>query len=193
MQRLLTGEHEQPEIAYNVEAVDDDGFDTADSGWWSFDAKPPCRVTLPGKYDVNSQLWLPILTDEYLIVTPGWERANTARDKSNSIKLLEINSYSDWVLLCKHFPLVKSAPFPLNDINGAPQKWITADLDSARNTYDAIKLSIRGYFDAAYRLQDQIDGIPCLLMGWNPGATIWLRPSVSEVREFATGEPISVS
>lgn len=183
VQRLLTGEHEQPEIAYNVEAVDDDGFDTADSGWWSFDAKPPYRVTLPGKYDVNSQLWLPILTDEYLIVTPGWERANTARDKSNSIKLLEINSYSDWVLLCKHFPLVKSAPFPLNDINGAPQRWITADLDSARNTYDAIKLSIRGYFDAAYRLQDQIDGIPCLLMGWNPGATIWLRPSVSEVRE----------
>lgn len=31
MQRLLAGEHEQPEIAYNVEAVDDDGFDTADS------------------------------------------------------------------------------------------------------------------------------------------------------------------
>ncbi len=54
MQRLLTGEHEQPEIAYNVEAVDDDGFDTADSGWWSFDAKPPYRVTLPGKYDVKN-------------------------------------------------------------------------------------------------------------------------------------------
>lgn len=193
VQRLLTGEHEQPEIAFNVEAVDGDDFDTADAYWWSFDAKPPYRVTLPGKYDVNSQLWLPILTDEFQIVSPGWHTVNTVRDKSNTIKLLEINSYNDWVSLCKRFPFVKSAPYPLNDINGAPQKWITADLDSARNTYDAIKLSVRGYFDAAYRLQDLIDGIPCLLMGWNPGATIWLRSSVSEVREFATGEPISVS
>lgn len=173
MQAFLMGTRDSSQlITHDYENLVQNNDSNYVPSWWAAEAMQPFQVTLPGWYEEESKSWLPFLMDEYEISPGKWRAVAGSPAETDNINIYTINSYSDWVNLCRQYPAFRRTSYPLDSFE--PKLWVTANLDEVRNRYNAIRLSVPGYLDAAYRYEAYLYNAPCLLMGWHPGATLWL-------------------
>ncbi|QGU08655.1 hypothetical protein COCCU_13825 [Corynebacterium occultum] len=118
----------------------------------------------------------------------GWETAQVqAATISPGARVFTINGPGAWAQLCRRFPL-DVTPGKGQDwrlATGYPHGWVIPDFVQVAQHYDALHLSMRGYFATAGRVIPVDEEQAGLLAGWSPGQTFWFTDAV------ALGKPVT--
>lgn len=98
-------------------------------------------------------------------------------------RTLEIRGPSEWVALCREFPMEVTASrrhdwYRTTDRDG---RWLLPDWQRVGERWDAVHLTTLGYLTAATRLIEIDDEYASVIGGWAPDSTLWLRDTAVEV------------
>ncbi len=137
--------------------------------WWSFPQGTLQTVA-------RIPLGLDLIEDSF------GEEAATVIPVRGAGQTYEIRSGSDWVSLCRDYPMMVTASrrhdwFHCTGRNGA---WVIPDWEKVSERWDAVHVSALAYLSSANRALT-VDGDTCtVLAGWNPDTTIWLTDAARE-------------
>lgn len=111
----------------------------------------------------------------------GWETGQVRQARiSAEARVFTITGPGDWAQLCRRFPLDvtagKGQDWRL--ATGYPHGWMTPDFVQVAQRYDALHLSMRGYFATAGRVVPVAERHAGMLAGWDPGQTFWFTDAV---------------
>lgn len=111
----------------------------------------------------------------------GWESGQVRQvSVSADARVFTITGPGDWAQLCRRFPLDvtagKGQDWRL--ATGYPHGWAMPDFVQVARHYDALHLSMRGYFATAGRVVPVDERHASMLAGWSPGRTFWFTEAV---------------
>jgi hypothetical protein len=91
-------------------------------------------------------------------------------------RTVEIRRPSDWVELCRRFPLEVTASRrdDWHDATGRTGRWVIPDWSQVADVYDAVHLSVWGYLTTAGRALPVEQDIATVMAGCTAGGTWWL-------------------
>ncbi|MGP6173318.1 hypothetical protein [Corynebacterium sp. A21] len=118
----------------------------------------------------------------------GWKTSQVrAATVSPGARVFTINDPGAWAQLCRRFPLDVSAGkgHDWRLATGYPHGWVMPDFVQVAQHYDALHLSMRGYFATAGRVIPADEKHAGMLAGWDPGQTFWFTEAVT------LGEPVA--
>lgn len=146
-----------------------------DKLWWSMPPWP--LVATSGKLKDGTPGALRFIEDGFGWTT-GWVREATV---SADAKVFTIHGPGDWAELCRRFPLnvTTSKGVDWHDVTGYPHRWVMPDYVEVAQHYDAVHLSMAGYFATVERVIPVDDKQASMLARWNPGQTFWFTESVT--------------
>ncbi|WP_191733661.1 hypothetical protein [Corynebacterium gallinarum] len=146
-----------------------------DKLWWSMPPWP--LVATSGKLKDGTPGALRFIEDGFGRTT-GWVREATV---SADAKVFTIHGPGDWAELCRRFPLnvTTSKGVDWHDVTGYPHRWVMPDYVEVAQHYDAVHLSMAGYFATVERGIPVDDKQASMLARWNPGQTFWFTESVT--------------
>lgn len=145
-----------------------------ESLWWS---RPPRTIiATTGELANGSPGALRFVEDGFGWDT-GWVYAATA---STGATVFTIDGPAAWAKLCRRFPLdvTASKGKDWRLATGYPHDWVMPDFVQVAQHYDALHLSVRGYFAAAGRVIPVDEACAGMLAGWDPGQTFWFSGAV---------------
>lgn len=111
----------------------------------------------------------------------GWEHATTVPVRGAG-RTLEIRTATDWVTLCRRFPLEVSASrrHDWYRATGRQGRWVIPDWEHVASEWDAVHLTVLGYLNGAMRALQVDTQTATVIAGWDPDSTIWLTDVARE-------------
>lgn len=111
----------------------------------------------------------------------GWTTGEVyAATVSADAQVFTITGPAAWAQLCREFPLdvTASKGRDWRLATGYPHGWVMPDFVQVARHYDALHLSMRGYFATAGRVISVEAGRASMVAGWGPGQTFWFTDAV---------------
>lgn len=145
-----------------------------ESLWWS---TPPRSIIATSRELVGGTLGALRFVEDGFGWDTGWVYAATV---STDATVFTLDGPVAWAELCRRFPLdvTASKGKDWRLATGYPHDWVTPDFVQVAQHYDALHLSVRGYFAAAGRIIPVDEGCAGMLAGWDPGQTFWFSGAV---------------
>jgi|HubBroStandDraft_1064217.scaffolds.fasta_scaffold22569_3 hypothetical protein len=102
-----------------------------------------------------------------------------------SARVYEVGCPEDWGSLVDRFPCAVSRThgYDWSRWGNAPGPWLLPDWENVMECYDGVHVSIGGYL-LSCGLAIPVRNGYSMLVGWLPGATLWLRDAAMEVAEL---------
>ena len=119
----------------------------------------------------------------------GWTTGRVHRAAvSADARVFTIDGLEAWAQLCRRFPLEVTASRGVDwrMATGYPHGWVMPDFGQVTQHYDALHLSMRGYFATAGRVIPVDDKRAGMVAGWDPGRTFWFTDAVTLSEEPVT-------
>lgn len=145
-----------------------------ESLWWS---TPPRSIIATSRELVDGTPGALRFVEDGFGWDTGWVYAATV---STDATVFTLDGPVAWAELCRRFPLdvTASKGKDWRLATGYPHDWVTPDFVQVAQHYDALHLSVRGYFAAAGRIIPVDEGCAGMLAGWDPGQTFWFSGAV---------------